>query len=435
MKTLMIRAEDKNKYEKRVPITPEDLADIISETDVRVCVQKSGKRFYPDLVFEKIGAQLCDDMTSGDIILGIKEIPTEKILDNKTYVFFSHTIKGQKDNMPMLKRIITSKSTLIDYEKITEKNGRRLVFFGPYAGDAGAINILWLMGQYWRHNGIMTPFSNVEQAIQYHSVDEVKRHLIKVAQQIKHTGLPDTLSPVVFGILGYGNVSKGAQNILNVLPVKYIHPEDLPDLESTADSRHHIYACVFKEKDLVRKKDGSKFDLLEYYHSPEKYESNFDQYLPYITILINAVYWENKYPRFVTWDALKQLHEKGHTKLQGIADITCDVNGSIECNVKATDSGNPAYLCDPLTKTVTDGYEGKGILVLAVDNLPCELAHDSSSFFSSLFKRFVPNLLEADLSKPLKKSGLLPELQNAVIVQNGQLTERYKYLEKHIADI
>jgi len=435
MYTLMIRAEDKNQYEKRTPLTPEDLGEIIATTGARAYVQRSKKRFYPEDRYEKVGVEICDDMSPGEIILGIKEIPIEKLLPNKIYVFFSHTIKGQSANMPMLKKIMSIGSTLIDYEKIVDEKGRRLVYFGPYAGDAGAINILWLMGQYWNTRGIKTPFSQVKQAIDYPSVQDAKTHLQQLSSEIKQRGLASELSPLVFGVLGYGNVSRGAQNILNTLPVKYIEPSELPNLSKNTHSPNEVYLCVFKESDLVQKRDGSNFDLQEYYASPEKYQSRFDQYLPYISVLINAIYWENKYPRFVTWDSLKQLQRAGMRKLEGIADITCDVNGSIECNVKATDSGNPAYLCDPETRSISDTLESNGILMLATDNLPCELPHDSSTFFSNQLKQFIPNLIQADFTKPLEKSGLSRQLQNAVIVFNGKLTPKYNYLDKFIAEV
>jgi saccharopine dehydrogenase (NAD+, L-lysine-forming) len=169
-KTLLIRAEDKNRWERRAPIVPTDLADILEATGARAFVEVSDKRFFGMDQYAAAGAASCEGMADGEVILGVKEIPVEKILDNKTYLFFSHTIKGQKDNMPLLQRIIDSGSTLIDYEKITDDQGRRLIYFGPYAGDAGAIDILSLMGEHWADKGIDTPFAAVRRAHQYDSV-------------------------------------------------------------------------------------------------------------------------------------------------------------------------------------------------------------------------------------------------------------------------
>ncbi|SLM32468.1 Lysine-ketoglutarate reductase saccharopine dehydrogenase bifunctional enzyme, putative (fragment) [Desulfamplus magnetovallimortis] len=434
MKSLLIRAEDKNIWEKRAPIVPDDIKKIVEQTGAEAFVEESEKRFFSASDYEKAGAKLCSSMEQGDVIFGVKEIPEEKLLDGKTYIFFSHTIKGQPSGMPLLKKIMAGGSTLIDYEKITDEKNRRLIYFGRYAGDAGAIDILHLMGEYWENKGISTPFKKCLPAHQYSSVEDAKKELEKVGNEIKKDGFPDQLAPVVFGILGYGNVSGGAQQIIDCLPSKRVEPEELENLVKSGDfDAKTVYVTIFKEKDLVKKTDGKEFDLNEYFTHPERYESIFDQYLPFCTVLINAVYWDKQYPKFVTWEGLKALCEKyPEPKLCGIADITCDTNGSVECNVKSTDSGMPAYLVDPLNQKITDGHKGDGIVVLAVDNLPCELPNDSSTFFSNQLTPFVASILGADYDSDLESSGLLPEIKKAVIVYKGNLTPNYKYLEKFL---
>jgi alpha-aminoadipic semialdehyde synthase len=399
-------------------------------------VEKSGKRVFADDQYAAAGAGSCTGMGDGDVILGVKEIPVEKIIGNKTYVFFSHTVKGQKDNMPLLQRIIDSGATLIDYERVTDATGRRLIYFGPYAGHAGAINILSLMGEHWAEKGIDTPFARVRRAHQYESVTAACKHLGEIGARIEKDGLPRKLCPLTIGILGYGNVSGGAQQIFDCLPTERIAADAINDRSSRGqDDRHTVYLTVFKEQDLVRPRaDGAVFDLQEYYHHPERYESRFERFLPGFTLLVNAVYWEDRYPRFVTWAGLKRLTESTPTpKLSGIADITCDTRGSIECNVKSTDSDMPAYRVDPATETIADGHLGDGIVLLAVDNLPCELPRDSSTFFSNQFRPFVPGLLSADYHSSLETSGLPPEIKRAVIVYNGRLTGDYRYLNRYLA--
>jgi alpha-aminoadipic semialdehyde synthase len=436
MKTLLIRAEDKNRWERRAPLVPEDLREIINETGAKAFVEKSEKRFFAEGQYTAAGAGSCVGMADGDVILGVKEIPVEKILDNKTYVFFSHTVKGQTDNMPLLKRIIDSGSTLIDYERITDAAGRRLIYFGPYAGQAGAINILSLMGEHWAEKGVDTPFAEVRRAHQYESVKAACEHLRKIGGRIQKDGLPGQLCPFTVGILGYGNVSGGAQQIFDCLPTERISADAVNDwVGQDQGNQRTVYLTVFKEQDLVKPTaDGAVFDLQEYYRHPERYESRFDRFLPSFTLLVNAVYWEKRYPRFVTWAGLKRLTESTPTpKLSGIADITCDTLGSIECNVKSTDSDTPAYRVDPATGTIADGHLGQGIVLLAVDNLPCELPRDSSSFFSRQFRPFVPGLLTADYDSSLDDSGLPPEIQKAVIVYNGRLTADYEYLNQYLS--
>ena len=434
MNSLLIRAEDKNIWEKRAAITPEDLKLILEETGARSYIEKSEKRFFKENAYEAAGAQVCEGMEKGDVIFGVKEIPEEKILDNKTYIFFSHTIKGQPSGMPLLKKIMAANATLIDYEKITDDKNRRLIYFGRYAGDAGAIDILHLMGEYWEHQGIDAPFKDCRAAHQYDSVADAKVHISKIGDTIKKQGLPEKLVPMVIGVLGYGNVSGGAQQILDCLPTQRIAPCDLNAFvkKGKFDSKT-VYVSVFKEEDLVKNKEGKAFELQEYYEHPERFESVFEQYMPSISVLVNAVYWEKRYPRFVTWDNIKRLYETNPaSRFCGIADITCDTHGSIECNVKSTDSGMPAYLVDPLTRAVTDGHKGDGIVVLAVDNLPCEIPNDSSTFFSNQLRPFVGNILKADYKTSLDASGLCPEIKKAVIVYNGELTPGFEYLRKFL---
>jgi alpha-aminoadipic semialdehyde synthase len=437
MKNLLIRAEDKNRWERRTPIVPKDLSKIISTTGAKTFVEKSEKRFFSEAAYSKAGALSCTDMGVGDVILGVKEIPVEKILPNKTYLFFSHTIKGQKENMGLLQKIIDSGSTLIDYEKITDPKGRRLIYFGPFAGDAGAIDILSLMGEHWSEKGIKTPLSTIKRAHEYDSVEAAQKHLRKMGAILRKEGFPEELSPFTVGVLGYGNVSTGAQRILDCLPTERVTPDSLKALvDGNNADRRTVYITVFTEKDLVRTISVEEsFDLQTYYDHPERYESKFEPFLPYFTLLINAVYWEARYPKFVTWEGLKRIFETSRkVKLSGIADISCDTNGAVECNVKSTDSDMPAYRVDPATGTVSDGHIGDGIVLLAVDNLPCELPNDSSTFFSNQLRPFIPGLLRADYESDLETSGLPNEIKKAVIVYNGKMTPAYEYLNAYLRE-
>jgi saccharopine dehydrogenase (NAD+, L-lysine-forming) len=189
-KTLLIRAEDKNRWERRAPIIPEDLSCIMQSTGAKTFIEQSEKRIFHASDYTNVGATSCIGMQDGDVILGVKEIPIEKIIANKTYLFFSHTIKGQKDNMPLLQKIMDSGATLIDYEKITDEKGRRLIYFGPFAGDAGAIDILSLMGEHWNDKGLPNPLSSVRRAHEYASVKDAKQHLEKIGETIRENGFP-----------------------------------------------------------------------------------------------------------------------------------------------------------------------------------------------------------------------------------------------------
>lgn len=434
MKSILIRAEDKNRWERRTPLVPEDLRQIVEQTGARAYLEGSAKRVFTAESYRGAGAEICDSMAPGEVVLGVKEIPPEKILDGKVYLFFSHTIKGQKENMPLLKKIMESGSTLIDYERITDARQQRIVFFGRYAGDAGAIDILALMGEYWTARGLDTPLAGVRRAHEYASVADARDHLKNIGEAIATKGFPAELAPFTVGVLGYGNVSGGAQQILDCLPTQRVAPGEIAGrVQRGGADAHRVYVTVFKEEDLVRTRSGAPFELTEYFEHSERYEASFEPFLPYYNVLINAVYWEARYPRFVTWEGLENLYRRNPSpKLQGIADITCDTHGSVECNVRSTDSDMPAYQVDPLSREVRDGHTGEGIVVLAVDNLPCELPYDASTFFSGQLSPLVPNILAADYAAPLEASGLSSEVMKAVIVYNGELTPDYQYLLGHM---
>jgi hypothetical protein len=208
MNSILLRAEDKNEWEKRTVLIPKDLKKLVEGTGVKAFIQEPSLRCFDEREYIECGVKTSKDLNSADIILGVKEIPTEKIVDNKVYMFFSHTIKGQSYNMPMLKRIINGGSTLIDYERIVDENNKRLVYFGNFAGDAGATDILWLVGEYLQNRGIQSPLIKCKQANQYESVQDIKEKLRSIGEEIKENGLPESISPLVIGVLGIGKCIK-----------------------------------------------------------------------------------------------------------------------------------------------------------------------------------------------------------------------------------
>ncbi|RKY55686.1 MAG: hypothetical protein DRP89_02740, partial [Candidatus Neomarinimicrobiota bacterium] len=245
----------------------------------------------------------------------------------------------------------------------------------------------------------------------------------------------EDIVPLIVGFAGYGNVSKGAQEIFDIFPYKEIEPKNLKDFMQKGDfSNRHLYKVVFKEEDMVRPINSSiSFGLQDYYHHPEKYISRFEDYLPYLKVLVNAIYWDKMYPKLVTKKYLKTVYDAGKTlPLKVIGDISCDVEGSIECNLTTTDSGNPVYVYDPLNQIIRYGVEGDGPVILAVDNLPCELPEESSSIFSNVLKNFIPQLIDVDFSKPFEKVNIHPEIKRATILYKGELTPDYKYLLEYL---
>ena len=428
-----IRREDKNRWERRVPLIPKHVKELKEKYGVQTFLQPSEIRAFTDDEYKRVGAIIQEDLSSCSHIFAVKEIPTDFFEEGKTYVFFSHTIKGQKHNMPMLKRMLELGCTLIDYERIVDEHGRRLVFFGRFAGLAGMIDTLWAFGKRLEWEGIETPFRKIKQTIYYEDLEEIKEHISQIGEEIENKGLPPSLTPLIVGFAGYGNVSKGAQEILDILPVEKVEPQELSTIQSKS-ANTTIYKVVFREEDMVEPiEKGAVFDLQDYYTHPERYRSVFEQYIPHLTILMNCIYWDSRYPRFVTKAFLKDLFTKEEkVKLRVIGDISCDINGAIEFNVKATEPDNPVYVYNPLTEKVEDGYTGKGVVVLAVDNLPCELPKESSTSFSESLWHFVPDIVGADYSADFEDIDLPPQIKKAVIVYKGELTPDYQYINKYL---
>jgi len=427
-----VRREDKSIWERRVPVTPQDAVDL-KQQGIDVIVQPSPIRAIVDQEFTERGITVQDDLGPASVVLAIKEIPDNVFEPGKTYVFFSHTIKGQPHNMPMLKRMLELGCTLIDYERVVDDKNRRLIFFGWHAGVAGMIDTLWALGQRLAWEGIPNPLAELRQTRTYHDLAEAKEALARVRARIEAEGLPRQLTPLIVGVAGYGNVSRGAQEMLDLLPVIEISPEEVAALSAGAEpSRRHLYKAVFKEWHMVEPvSPATTFELQDYYQHPEKYRGAFEQYVPHLTMLVNAIFWSAKYPRLVTKSYLKELFSgQARPRLRVIGDISCDVEGAIQCNVQATNPGDPVYVYDPLTGQATDGHEGPGVVVLAVDILPSELPREASVYFSQILKPFIPAIAAADLSAPFETSNLPPEIKRAVIAYRGQLTPDYAYIQQ-----
>jgi len=425
-----IRHEDKSTWEARVPLVPAEVKRLIDTHGLRFKVQQSPTRAFPEADYTAAGATVAADLHDCPIIIGVKEIPVEFFEPSKTYVFFSHTIKAQPANMPALRRMAELGCTLIDYERITDEQGRRLVFFGRYAGLAGMIDTLWTLGRRLEHEGIASPFAHLRPAHGYDDLAHFKREFAAVAEEIRTRGLPEELCPFVCGFAGYGQVSQGAQHIYDLLPTKEVAPEELAALPADA---HTCYKVVFREEHLVERQDASQpFELQEYYKHPERYEADFFRHVPNLSLLVNCIYWEPKYPRMITREQFQELYAGGRPRLRVIGDITCDIDGSIACTTRATTPDSPIYVYDPATGETRDGVEGNGPVVQAVDFLPCELPVDASNYFSGAFAPFVPGLAQADFSRPFDQSGLPPELARATILYKGRLTQSYQYLQGEI---
>jgi alpha-aminoadipic semialdehyde synthase len=433
---IAIRREDKSEWERRVPLTPQDAAELQREHGIQVIVQTSSIRAFTDEEFTQMGVSVQEDLAQCPVIFGIKEMPDRFFEPDKTYVFFAHVIKGQTYNMPMLQRLLDLGCTLIDYERVVDEENRRLIFFGWHAGVAGMIDTLWALGQRLTWEGIRTPFTTLRQTHTYHDLAECKEALASVRAGLETAGLPAAVAPLIVGVAGYGNVSRGAQEMLDLLPIIEIEPGDIAALAASQDhSRHHIYKAVFKEWHMVEPlSPAAPFELQDYYDRPERYRGVFEQYIPHLTVLVNAIFWTERYPRLVTKAYLRELFGgEEPPRLRVIGDISCDVQGAIECTVRSTEPGDPIYVYNPLTGQATDGHEGPGVVLMAVDILPSELPREASADFSQVLRPFMPQIARCDFSQPFEVCDLPPEIKRAVIAYQGQLTPDYQYIQEFLA--
>lgn len=428
-----IRNESKYPTERRAPFTPDQVKDLIKVNDINIIVQPSDKRFFKNEEYERAGALISNDISECNIIFGIKEIPVEDLIPNMTYCFFSHTIKGQSHNMPMLKKILELKDMLIDYELVKNEKGKRMIFFGHYAGYAGMIDSLWALGQRLLWEGIDNPFGDIKQTNQYKSLDDAKVAVKKAGADIKHVGLPDKLVPLICGFTGYGQVSKGSQAIFDLLPVEAIPAKRFFDfINSRNFSNRTLYKVEFAKPDMFENKTAGGFNLEEFKNHPDRYTDRMEKFIPHLTMFINGIFWRPKNPRLLSKAFFKSLYKSNpKPRLRVIGDITCDVNGSIEITVKATNSRNPVFVYEPLTSRVVDGWEGNGPVILAVDKLPSEIPLEASRDFGKVLMPFVPELAKIDFSLPLEELQLPWQFKSAVITHKGKLAPQYDHLKSH----
>jgi len=433
-KFLGIRHEDKYVMELRAPLTPRHVEHLVKHKKLDIVVQSSGKRVFKDDEYIQAGALIQKDLNECSVIFGVKEMPLEFFEPEKTYVFFAHVIKGQPHNMPMLKRMMELKCNLIDYEKVVDEQGKRLIFFGRYAGMAGMINALWSWGQRLTKLGFQSRFEKIRQAHHYHSLQEAKDDISSVGQLIAENGILSEWRPLVIGFTGYGNVSQGAQEVASFLPLKEISPAKLLHLKDRKKLPDNlIYKVVFKEEDMYRHRDHSKpFDLSDYYANPQDYESQFEKYIPHLSMLVNCVYWDQRYPRLVTKDYLERLFAEDRPKLIVIGDISCDVNGSVECMEKPTTIEDPVFVYNPIARSIEMGFGGKGVLVMAVDILPAELPRDASNGFGDVLVNFAKPIIDADFDADFDDLDLPKSIKKGLILHRGELTRDFEYIRQYL---
>lgn len=397
---LGIIREGKVPPDKRVPFTPLQTEEIQQRfPHVKVICQSSEVRAFKDDEYRELGIEVRPDVTDCDILMGIKEVPIADLIPNKTYLFFSHTIKKQPYNKKLLQEILKRKIRLIDYETLKDRLGNRLVAFGRYAGIVGAYNGLWTYGK--RYNKF-----SIRRAFDCFDINDLKLELRKVK-----------LPPVKIILTGAGRVGKGAMETLDTAGIRKVGVYDF--LTKTFDEPVYVQ---LGSADYHIRREGGHFNRDEFHQHPERYDSTFLSFTKVADILMAGAFWNPKAPVLFTREDMRSPE----FKIKVIADITCDVNGSVPSTVRASTIPDPLYDYDPQTGTEKPALsDDKYLTVMAVDNLPCELPRSASEEFGrDLIDRILPLLFVKDVDGILKR---------ATIAKGGLLTENFSYLEDYVA--
>ncbi|KAI8889066.1 hypothetical protein K501DRAFT_209009 [Backusella circina FSU 941] len=432
-----IRCEDKSRWERRAPLTPESVKKLIQETQTKVYVQPSTKRIFTNESYEKAGAIVQEDLSNANIILGIKEVPEQSLLPNKTYLFFSHTHKGNKKNMPMLKCILDKNIRLADYELLVDDTGKRLVAFGRFAGNAGMIDAIHGMGHRFLGLGYSTPFMYTSMAHAYPTLSDATSSLHRMGEEIIANGTPKDFGPLVYAFTGSGNVAQGAMEIFEELPHEYVPAKELPKLINDKNPKlNKLYATKLDVRDYMESKDNAQHTVSyqDYRENPDRYRSNFHTKIaPYVNCVITGAYWDSRYPRLLN---NKQLANIERLKMQGqikkgkmmsLADIVCDVEGAFECLSHTTNVDDGFYYYDAISHVEHKNPEGKGIQIMGIDILPAELPVESSEYFSKTLYPYIKELVTHPPNSSI--NGLSSSLRNAFITNGENLTAGHKHLD------
>ncbi|KAL5014858.1 hypothetical protein ScPMuIL_009128 [Solemya velum] len=440
-KVMAIRRETINVWERRAPLAPHHVSKLV-KNGVKVIVQPSNKRAYNMQEYSNRGAVIQEDMSEASLVIGVKQVPIDLLMPDKTYAFFSHTIKAQKDNMALLDALLEKKIRLVDYEKMVDDKAQRVVAFGKYAGVSGMINILHGLGLRLLALGHHTPFMYIGPSHNYRNTEMAQQAVRDAGYEIALGRLPKSIGPLTFIFTGSGNVSQGAQEVFQHLPHEYVSPENLPNI-ARQGSTTKIYACVVSREAHFVRKEGGAFNAEEFEKHPERYRSAFNQKIaPYASCIVNGIYWAPNAPRLITIpDAKKLLHPQESPwlmtrpgcpnlphRLLAICDISADPGGSIEFMKECTTIDKPFCLYDAEQNMNTESFAGSGVLICSIDNMPAQIPREATDFFGSLLFPHITDMLASDAYTSFEKFETSPIVKNAVITSNGELTPNFEYI-------
>jgi saccharopine dehydrogenase (NAD+, L-lysine forming) len=387
--------EGKIPQDNRVALTPLQCKWIQENKDISITVQTSQIRCYTDAEYKNLGIEVKEDLSDCDILFGIKEVPLDMLIPEKTYFIFSHTRKLQPYNQKLLQAILAKKITLIDYECLEHEDGTRLIGFGFFAGVVGA------------HNGMMA-YGNRTGNFSLGRVYKKKNF-----QELIHTYFGLKIPLIKIAVTGSGRVAHGILEIMNLMEIH----EAEPDEYKTTHFSYPVYVHLKGENLYVNKLTG-KYNRKEFHEHPERYQCLFSDYLSETDILLNGVYWQQNIPRLFEMEDMKSES----FRIKTIADISDDRNGSVPCNLGDNTMEDPVYGVDKITGARTAPYLPGSVDIMAVGNLPNELPRDASRYFGEQLIKFILDDLISGGSKIIEE---------ATIVKNGKLTPDYEYMHSY----
>ena len=399
MKIALIR-ERKNPPDRRVVLTPHQAQELQQTfSDLEIVAETSSLRAFSDDEYRQAGIKIVKEIGNADVLLGVKEVPIDALIPNKKYFFFSHTIKKQPYNRKLLRAILDKNIELYDHETIVNEKGFRLVAFGYYAGVVGAYNTIRTYG---KKSGLF----DLPRAIDLKD----KKELTAQLKQVKKL-----LPPIKIVLTGKGRVGNGAQEMLDAMGLREVHPEAF--LKQTFDEP--VYTQI--DVDWYNKrKDGQAFDFQDFFTHPEWFEGDFEKFTKVADVYIAGHFYGRGAPYILT----KAHLQAPDCKIKVVGDISCDIDGPVATTIKASTIANPIYGYDPVTGQETDYKNKDAIACMTVDNLPNEIARDASEGFGLNFEKYIiPAFFNGDEDGILKR---------AKMTENGQLTERFKYLQDYV---
>lgn len=399
MTKIGILREGKIPHDRRVPFTPEQCRTILNTfPGTNIIVQPSEFRSYSDKEYLAQGINVSEDVSDCDILMGIKEVPVDQLLPNKKYLFFSHTIKKQPHNKKLLQTVIERKIQLIDYECLTDPNMNRIIGFGHYAGIVGT------------YNGIRG------YGLKYNLFDLKPAHQCKDRFELREEYKKVRLPNIKIIVTGNGRVANGAIELLGALQIRRITPYEFTHYSFREATYVQLHSADYNEP-----KDGTMFNVPDFYSHPANYRSTFGKYTKFCDLLVHCSFWDPRAPKLFSREDMRSPD----FRISVIADVTCDIDGSIPSTVKPSTIEDPFYGYNTKTEQVEEPFSHETITVMAVDNLPCELPRDASEDFGKeLIDKVLPSLLVKDQNALIER---------ASIAKDGKLTERFNYLSDYVS--